>query len=749
MLLFPALPFLSARFRKRRKYLLVNHLNKTVDDLNYSTRLFFKDEADLNSLEQLQIKQSIRLVNEQATSIRLKSNLNIVASFFLLNLLSVLFIAKYQSSFQNNDGNIQSYEIKNNIIIETNGEQDTLKLIKQSIYIEPPVYTKIKNYSQKKLNISAPEGSTITWHYLFNQKAPPLNIKLINKTVAFNTKDNISYSFLLKPKNNSIYTIQTKDLVQEPSLNSIGEIKLVKDEAPIIKITNTKAYKELDINNVNTFNLSYTLIDDYGLTKAEAHVILSSGKGEGVKFVEDYISLSELNNNISYQKNIDLKKYEAQPGDEFYIRIKAIDNKPVKPNVSYSSTCIIAIKDTTKVTSTFEMALGMDVEPEYFRSQRQLIIDTEKLLKKQSELSTIAFKEQSNNIGIDQKILRLRYGKFLGEEFEGEIGVRKDDDKQTTKKEVLEDEDVDSENEHLHTHKEEHEHNDHHHHHHEAEKTEDDHLHSEACKHHPGDKEIHQAHHTQNEKDDESEANHQHDTHDHSHAHNHDHSSDSEDPEQVENLLAPFIHAHDSGEINTFFESEVKAKLKAALAQMWQSELQLRIGQPKLSLPYQNKALRLIKEVQQASRIYVERVGIELPKIPVAKKRLTGELDDVENVERKKNHTNLFDDDVLKTAITQFNKLNVDELNLQVNTEVVNNLIQQLYTASEHHPIASAKAIHLTQMLSNNNGNVKHNYLKLKRHLDYLMLELDGEKTGKKTINNTRLSNLFKQYLYN
>jgi len=62
---------------------------------------------------------------------------------------------------------------------------------------------------------------------------------------------------------------------------------------------------------------------------------------------------------------------------------------------------------------------------------------------------------------------------------------------------------------------------------------------------------------------------------------------------------------------------------------MWDAELQLRLGKPSLSLPFQQKALKLIKEVQQASRVYVERVGIDLPKIDVAKKRLSGELDEI------------------------------------------------------------------------------------------------------------------------
>jgi hypothetical protein len=48
---------------------------------------------------------------------------------------------------------------------------------------------------------------------------------------------------------------------------------------------------------------------------------------------------------------------------------------------------------------------------------------------------------------------------------------------------------------------------------------------------------------------------------------------------------------------------------------MWQSELNLRQGHPDLALPYAYRALKFIKQVQQASRIYLSRVGPELPPI--------------------------------------------------------------------------------------------------------------------------------------
>jgi hypothetical protein len=69
------------------------------------------------------------------------------------------------------------------------------------------------------------------------------------------------------------------------------------------------------------------------------------------------------------------------------------------------------------------MTLGTDVKPEYFRSERQIIIEAEQLLREKDTIAMAAFHQRSNDLGVDQKLLRLRYGKFLGEEAEeGEPG---------------------------------------------------------------------------------------------------------------------------------------------------------------------------------------------------------------------------------------------------------------------------------------------------------------------------------------
>jgi len=101
-------------------------------------------------------------------------------------------------------------------------------------------------------------------------------------------------------------------------------------------------------------------------------------------------------------------------------------------------------------------------------------------------------------------------------------------------------------------------------------------------------------------------------------------------------LMSSYLHDHDSGETNTYFEQSTRSLLKMALEEMWQSELHLRLYHPEDALPYQHKALEYLKTAQQRARVYVKRIGYDPPPIKEDEKRLTGKLEDI-NKEFDKN----------------------------------------------------------------------------------------------------------------
>jgi len=65
--------------------------------------------------------------------------------------------------------------------------------------------------------------------------------------------------------------------------------------------------------------------------------------------------------------------------------------------------------------------------------------------------------------------------------------------------------------------------------------------------------------------------------------------------------------------------------LKATLTEMWKAELQLRMFKPNDALPFEYKALRLLKDLQQKSRAYVAKTSYNPPPLKMDK-RLSGDL---------------------------------------------------------------------------------------------------------------------------
>ncbi len=94
-----------------------------------------------------------------------------------------------------------------------------------------------------------------------------------------------------------------------------------------------------------------------------------------------------------------------------------------------------------------------------------------------------------------------------------------------------------------------------------------------------------------------------------------------------EAVLAQFGHPHDDSPAASL-DPETRDLLRQAVDAMWQSELQLKQGRPDLALPYANRALNFIKQVQQATRIFLARVGSKLPPVDPSR-RMTGEREGI------------------------------------------------------------------------------------------------------------------------
>ncbi|NDK54973.1 DUF4175 family protein [Pontibacter fetidus] len=516
---------------------VARHLNRQYPQLQDSTELLLK--APENLLQQLQQQrvaatlQQLHPENEKIFTLRSTATYTLLGVGLLFSA-GILYLPAAPLTAP------QPETIKVDFPDNPVTAADTaVKIEKTEITVTPPAYTGKGTYRAQNPNLLIEQGATVSWR-ISTTKPAILQLQLNEQQPINFKKQGNSYSLSRSFTTPGLYTINLNG-----QRSAFYTLEIIPDEAPTIAIQKPEQYTEILFGQPQRVTLQAQLTDDYGIREANMVATVAKGTGEAVKFREEKINLNLNGNpkNYAVKQTLDLQKLGMTYGDELYFYLQAWDRHR---GYTRSETYFVQIEDTTIVDNSFDLSMGVNPVPEYFRSQRQIIIDTEKLLKEQKTITRAQFEERANNLGVDQKLLRLRYGKFLGEEFESGIGPGGGI--------------------------------------------------PEGEEHYKGD--------------------------------GHDHK-EFEDKNSPEALLDPYMHKHDQEGEATIFEPAVKAKLKGALAQMWDAELRLRTHKPKDALPYEYKALRMLKEVQQSQRAYVAKTGFEAPPLKEPELRLTGELNKI------------------------------------------------------------------------------------------------------------------------
>jgi len=510
---------------------ITTFLNLKYPDLEESSELVLKEPSALNILEKIQlahVEDILEVVPLTQKQFAYRLRLSIL--FFLAMPLFC-----WEITWLHNDWRIE--RLKQNTTITSPSKNNIVeKVLPQvstvNIKISPPAYTRKANREQDKFTIEAEEGSTIAWRLGLNVHAKQVELIFNNgeKLALRNTGGN-DYEGQRPITKSGFYQVSI-----DGKLSDLYQLLAIKDNSPVIHIKSLQQYTYIDAGETPRVTINAALDDDYGINNAFIYTTVAKGSGEAVKFKEQKIdfgtSFSGQNPHYDLQKTINLPSLNMEPGDELYFYVQAQDNHNQQ---SRSDVYIVSLQDTAQLLSMDGLISGVNVKPEFFRSERQIILDSEKLLKDRDSISKEAFNTRSNELGNDQKLLRLRYGKFLGEEAESDI----------------------------------------------------------------------------NPKEEQEDA--------------------VSDPKNFGNaavVLDKYSDKHDNAEDAQFFDPAIKAQLKATLTEMWKAELQLRLYKPEAALPFEYKALRLLKDLQQKSRVYVAKTAYNPAPLKM-EKRLTGDLSKV------------------------------------------------------------------------------------------------------------------------
>jgi hypothetical protein len=552
---------------------VVHYMNQHYPQLEESADLFVREDGDLTTLQQLQKIKSLRQFEILYPSVKLPHKLLQALGFFAFSAL-IFFVSMGFANKQKMSR--ETVTPTSEGTASTTPEEVLPAAIRSAtITLTPPTYTGIPKQTVKTFNLRVPEGTSVQWNIAFTEK-------VLDATMIFSTHDSIKlvptangeYSIQKQFTETVFYQIAWKNADGSAKYSDYFTVETIRDQPPVIAIENLDQFITLSLTDKLKINLQSTLTDDYRVRDAYIIATVSKGSGESVKFREEKLRFDKPDKisgkSLRASRTIDLVKLGLDPGDELYFYVEALDNKAPQSNKARTETFFIALQDTTQQTTSIDPGLGVDLMPDYFRSQRQIIIDSEKLLREKKNITKEVFNSRSNELAYDQKVLRLRYGEFLGEEFESGIGPQA------------------------------------------ALPSEDDHEEDVTKKY----GHVHDTENEHNLVEDKKPAPAQ-DHHDHG-------GDDKDDP------VKAYTHAHDSEDEATFFAQSIRSKLKAAITVMWDAELHLRLYDPEKSLPYQYKALKLLKEISQDSRIYVHRTGFDPPPLK-EEKRLTGDLTELKN----------------------------------------------------------------------------------------------------------------------
>jgi bifunctional DNA-binding transcriptional regulator/antitoxin component of YhaV-PrlF toxin-antitoxin module len=590
--------------------LMIRILNNNYPELEESVDLLISDEAELNLVQRIQRSRIEKKFEQVYPQIKVPNNVKTTSKAAAALVFASIMLMAFAPDVNQTELGPLTQEVE-----RLNTQVEEAKLESILVTIAPPAYMAQPAYTSNDLHLVVPEGSMVSWKIIFNKPATTALIFSGRDSVAL-ASDKVK-TYTRKITDAGFYQLVWQDK-GEWILSDYYKIEIVKDQPPKLNITNLEQFTRFEFVQPLKVEVKASLQDDFGLVDASVIATVSKGSGESVKFREEKLKFDSppriSGKQVQAAVTLDLIKLGLEPGDELYFYVEANDIKVPISNYSRTETFFIAIQDTTQYSAVEDEGLGVDLMPEYFRSQRQIIIDTEKLLKEKKKITTQQFKFTSNELGYDQKVLRLRYGQFMGEEFEDQIGggaIALEDDHETAEETV---------------------------------------------------KRFGHQHDTENEHNlvEQKKA---------GGNHNHNHSPKQEEDED-EDPLAAFAHQHDDGEQATFFVESVRAKLKAALTVMWDAELYLRLYEPEKSLPYQYTALKLLKEISNDSRIYVHRTGFDPPPLK-EEKRLSGDLAEVRSYTGTSKQPDQQDYPAIRQAQQVLEKLIVENINLTDKDKVV------------------------------------------------------------------------------
>ncbi len=551
------------------------HANHQLPQLQQSAQLLVKSDDKLNLLQRLQKQRIANVIAAdwdqfyRAVMATVSWRNTLASAAMLLLGVVVINVIPYSNEplvaglESTDEAQLQATPISHQFGLE----------------VHPPAYTELPAVQSSATHTKVVEGSTVSWQVRSSEPINALDYTVVvgNEGLAMNAQSAQDLVASEVVTRSSIYHFTRLEQV----ISDIYSLEVIRDQRPQTQLLAPQnSVTQFVQDSQPVVNAKVRVSDDYGLTKVYIEASIAKGSGEAVKFrdaVFEFDTATDVTTATTgvareYEKQWLLSGLGMEPGDEFYFTVIAIDNKQPQAQEARSETRIIRWLDENVDGVTSE-GIVIDFMPEYFKSQRQIIIETNALIEQREQLTKAEFDKVSRDLGMAQSDLKHRYGQYLGDEFESGV--------------------------------------------------------MQTMEQGP----VHDNHEHEGEGHDEQGS----DEHSHAHDSEVISTQTNADRSGFTEVIEQFGHDHGEVDVgfNSLRKGEFSPKvlMKQSIANMWQAELFLLLSEPERALPFEEKALDFLNRAKQADRVYVQRLGFEPPPV-TENRRYQGDLSDIPALSR-------------------------------------------------------------------------------------------------------------------
>ena len=403
---------------------VARHLDRSAPSLEESAELILADPERLAPLERLQqariAERLERLAQVRIPITPLRRGAAVAVAIAAIALLSLLVPARAARPEHPAAGR----EIASGLPVLGGIE----------VTVRPPAYTGLPPRTGTP-DLEVESGALVTWRAQANAERVAL-VRLPADT-SWLRRIGSRWTVELEAVTPAVYQLVAENAAGRSS-GPLHRLGVRPDRPPLLALAHPTGRTTLESGAARRIDVSAHAWDDYGIAESFLLVTVASGAGEQVKFRERRLPLRtttiDSTRSLTLRGTVDLAALGLEPGDEAYLTAVARDGRRPGPQEGRSETAIVAIADTSGAEEADFAGLPLLLRPAALRSQRQIILDTERLLRDRRRIGRDEFQSRSAAIGQDQHLLRLRYAELLGgETVEGaELGHEHDTEENAT-----------------------------------------------------------------------------------------------------------------------------------------------------------------------------------------------------------------------------------------------------------------------------------------------------------------------------